>query len=104
MDKTDVIFRKDKHGVYALFPYLIATYDGEITGYMHRGQHFSADYNHCIMKSKPAKAEEYADLMAELENQVGYNLRIRKKMNHNKYGKALMRLRDLTEYYNELSN
>ena len=88
MDKTDVIFRKDKDGVFALFPYLIATHDGQITGYMHIGQHFSAHYIHCVTESKPAKPEEYANLMAELENQVGYNLRIKKKINYNKYDKA----------------
>ena len=95
MDKTDVIFRKDKHGVYALFPHLVETPDGHVTGYMHIGQHFSADYNHCIMTSKPAQAEEYADLMAELENQVGYNLRIRKKMNHKKYVESYYSLKNL---------
>ena len=88
MEKTDVIFRKDYRGVFAMFPYLIATPDGHVTSYMHVGQHFSADYNYCIMKSKPAKPEEYADLMAELE-QVGYNLRIIQKINANKYYKAL---------------
>ena len=87
MEKTDVIFRKDKDSVFALFPYLIATVDGNVTGYAHFGQHFSADYNHCIMTSKPAQAEEYADLMAELE-EVGYNLRIIQKINANKYYKA----------------
>ena len=87
MEKTDVIFRKDKDSVFALFPYLISTVDGNVTGYAHFGQHFSADYNHCIMTSKPAQAEEYADLMAELE-QVGYNLRIIQKINYNKYDKA----------------
>ena len=95
MDKTDVIFRKDKHGVYALFPYLIATHDGQITGYMHIGQHFSAHYIHCVTESKPAQVEEYADLMAELENQVGYNLRIRKKMNHKKYVESYYSLKNL---------
>ena len=87
MDKTDVIFRKDKDGVFALFPYLVATVDGKVTAYAHLGQHFAADYNHCIITSKPAKPEEYVDLMAELE-QIGYNLRVIQKINARKYFRA----------------
>lgn len=87
--KTEVIFRKEKSGkfkgeIYALFPYEVETYKGDILLYAHVGQHSHADYNHCINTSIPAKEHEFAPLKRELE-EIGYILRIVKKRNYNKY-------------------
>ena len=42
---TDVVFRKFKDGrIIALLPHEVCTHKGDITSYMHVGQHSSADY------------------------------------------------------------
>lgn len=77
--KTKVVFRKykDNGDILALFPeidegnYACSCYESV-------GQHGSADYNHCISITKPAKPEEYVSLQKELES-IGYNLDIKKK-------------------------
>ena len=80
-----VIFRKwrgDCHPgerIFALFPFIPADVNGFLcTSYAHVGQHGGANYNHCIAKSRPAKPEEYADLLNELY-QIGYNPQIRRR-------------------------
>ena len=82
--KTTVIFRKDKLGVFALFPYLIETKEGHCLSYAYLGQHSGADYSHCITASAPAKISEYLPLLRELE-WLGYNLDIRTRRNHKRY-------------------
>ena len=66
-----VIFRvwgRDKE-VMALFPAEPADYEGRYcSSYAHVGQHGSADYAGCVMRSRPATPEEYADLLAELKS------------------------------------
>lgn len=86
---TEVIFRKFKDGgdVIALFPYDIYNNRGGINSYMHLGQHSEAEYSACVTNSKPAQPYEYADLFAELES-IGYNLKVIKKHNLEKYLKA----------------
>lgn len=85
---TEVIFRKDESGVFAIFPYEI--YNKHlITTYQHVGGHSSGDYDYCIKSSKPATEEEYIDLFDELES-IGYDLKIIKKINRDRY---------LEEYY-----
>lgn len=86
-DKTVVIFRvfKDSDNVLALFPFEPGdNKPGTCSSYMHMGQHSSADYNHCLDITRPAKANEYESLRKELENHVGYNLRIRKRATRKK--------------------
>ena len=82
--KTEMIFRKDKAGVFALMPYDIATLEGHVTYYQHVGQHGSADYQGCMRKSVPTNVIEYLDLYNELES-LGYNIKIVKRMNHDRY-------------------
>ena len=82
--KTEMIFRKDKYGVFALMPYDIATLDGMVTTYQHVGQHSSADYQGCMRKSVPTNVIEYLDLYNELKS-LGYNIKIVKRMNHDRY-------------------
>jgi hypothetical protein len=81
MDKTVVIFRKDrpdKYGfhtndVFALMPEIPTDMYGDYcVCYQHIGQHGSANYHLCIRASKPASPEEYAELKAELERYQNY--------------------------------
>jgi hypothetical protein len=88
--QTEVIFRKDKSGIFALFPHEVADYKGNVTSYQHIGQHSSADYNHCIRNSKVATPEQYADLQRELKG-IGYDLKIVQKQNYKKYLKSYMK-------------
>lgn len=79
--KYKVVFRKFNDGqVIALFPELPCDDRGNITSYMHIGQHCPAS-RFIVQNTKPAKPEEYAELHAELQR-IGYDLEIRKKLNN----------------------
>jgi len=85
---TEVTFRKYKSGfskgeILALFPYVIST-DHFVDCYEHCGQHGSADYKHCLSITTPTTKEESKDLTRELKS-IGYNLKVVKKRQHNKY-------------------
>lgn len=77
---TDVIFRKwpkSKGGdVLALFPGDPGT-DNQHTcsSFQHIGQHGSADPRLCILRTQPARPDEYAALKRELES-APYNYRL----------------------------
>ena len=90
--KTDVIFRNFKGEIIALFPYLISNYNGDVTCYAHMGQHSSADYLHIISNSKPINNPKNLDLYKELSS-IGYNLKVVKKQNYNKYLNELKNIR-----------
>lgn len=78
---TRVIFRRYPDGqVITLFPDIPwSRRRGEITSYMHVGQHGAADYSHVIATTEPATEKEYAGLLNELR-QTGYdNTRIVKR-------------------------
>ncbi len=78
--KYKVVFRKFNDGqIIALFPELPCDNRGNITSYMHIGQHAPAS-RFIVHDTKPANPEEYADLHAELLR-IGYDLEIRKKLN-----------------------
>lgn len=82
VQQTVVVFRvfKDSGNVLALFPHDQGNDEpGSCSSYMHIGQHSSANYRHCLDITRPAKTEEYESLRKELENQIGYNLLIRKR-------------------------
>jgi hypothetical protein len=81
---TDVIFRKNKDEVFALFPHNVCDIRGNVTSYSHVGQHSGADYQHCIKTSKLATNEEFMHLYNELE-QIGYKLNVVKRQNYKKY-------------------
>jgi hypothetical protein len=85
----DVVFRVDttkdfKGTIFALFPHDVCDNQGHVTTYQHVGQHSSADYRHCIQKSKKASKEEYKDLKKELEGR-GYELNIVHRQNYGKW-------------------
>jgi len=62
--------------LFAYFPEENHDREGKFkTAYSHIGQHSSASPQYAA-ESRPATPEEYADLKAELENQVGYNLEV----------------------------
>ena len=90
--KTDVVFRFDntkgfKGTIFALLPHEVCDFDGNVTTYQHVGQHSAGDYNHCIKTSRPATEAEYADLKKEMEG-LGYDFKVVKKQNRNKYLKS----------------
>ena len=89
--KTDVTFRQYLDGqIIALFPHEVCDHHGNITSYMHLGQHSGADYGGVLMCTKPVKdIKEYNDLYRELES-LGYDLNVIKRRNYSKY---------LTEYH-----
>lgn len=96
VEKTDVIFRKEKDGtIIAIFPHNVWDLNGNVGCYAHLGQHGGASYNWCIEKTKLAKPEEYMDLFRELTQYYGYNLRILKKRNYGKYLNEFYRIKDM---------
>jgi hypothetical protein len=97
--KVDIIFRVDKSRdfsgtVFALFPHDCCDYNGNVTSYQHVGQHSSADYNHCINRSKVATPEQYADLKAEMES-LGYEITVVKKQNYHKFLRSYLETKTL---------
>jgi hypothetical protein len=77
--QTKVIFRRFHNGeVIALFPQLAGTMDAfTCLSYQTIGQHGSAsvDLTHC---TRLAKADEYAELSAELRR-LGYDLHVARR-------------------------
>lgn len=90
--KTTVIFRRYKRyhrSVIALFPYEMDNPNkGYVMCYEHYGQHSGADYNHIVSMTTLATEEEYTELKEELE-EMGYNLKVAKKINYEKYLEAI---------------
>jgi len=86
---TEVVFRKEKDGsILAVFPYIIH-HGITVTCYAHIGQHSACLYSEYAMQCcKPATAAEYKDLFDELENSVGYRLKVVKRQNYDKFLKA----------------
>jgi hypothetical protein len=75
---TEVIFRiyrTNPKTCLALFPYEDQG-QGRVMSYEHVGQHGEALYLSTMGITRPASAEEYADLKSELESHCGYNLKI----------------------------
>lgn len=86
--KTVVIFRKEKEGtILAVMPYNIEDWNGSMMCYSHIGQHavMTPEY---LKETKPCKPEEYRELQKELKG-LGYNLKVQKRVNWNKYLNAL---------------
>jgi len=83
---TEVVFRRfpEDNAIIALFPYEIYNGRGGINSYMHIGQHGEAEYSACVKNASLAKESEYADLKSELES-LGYNLKVIKRRNYNRY-------------------
>lgn len=75
--KDDVKFYlhgKDKE-IVAVFPNLVWNRDGDLTCYVHNGQH-GAITKGFIKSLRLAKPSEYEDLQKELTDMVGYDLNI----------------------------
>ena len=71
---TKVVFRRYPDGqVIALFPDIPwSGRRGEITSYMHVGQHGAADYAGVIAMTRPAHEKEYRNPLSELRA-IGYD-------------------------------
>ena len=74
---TKVVFRRYPDGqVIALFPDIPwSGRRGEITSYMHVGQHGAADYAGVIAMTRPAHEKEYRNPLSELRA-IGYDDRM----------------------------
>lgn len=72
--KTKVIFRKYKDGeIIALFPMVLFAKNPSLCQcYVKVGQHGSAHPEATVHATKPAKPEEYDELLKELER-IGYD-------------------------------
>lgn len=98
-EHTEVVFRKWKGEIIALFPYRFDDYRAlTCLSYMHVGHHSNADYNHIVYHSKLATEEEYKELFQELES-IGYLLKPIQKINSKKWRiereKYLIKLKNL---------
>lgn len=72
---TPTIFRRYRDGdIIALFPTIPADPQGHCLSYVHVGQHGAADPGHVIAHTRPARPDEYADLLHELAG-IGYEVR-----------------------------
>lgn len=78
---TKTVFRKYPDGqIIALFPDIPwSGRRGEVTSYMHLGQHGAADYSHVVATTKPATEKEYAGLLDELRLTGYENIKIMKR-------------------------
>lgn len=82
---TPVIFKKFEGEVTALFPTIPGNNSpATMTCYAHIGQHGIADQMWAAL-AKPARPDEYADLLEELQS-IGYDdLVIRRRMSRRDY-------------------
>ena len=73
-----VLFRKWRSNGQVIAFFLDQVYRGYVMSYEHIGQHGNASYPH--PQTEPASPEEYAELLRELVERVGYDdLRIVKR-------------------------
>jgi hypothetical protein len=80
----DVVFRTWPDGtIDALFPYE-AELNYKVGGYTRLGQHFIADYDYVVSKTKLATPEQFERLHHELTHTVGYDIRVMTKVNRSK--------------------
>ncbi len=78
MSKQRVVFRKWKGSGTVIAFFLDQVYRGYVMSYEHIGQHGNATYPH--PQTEPASPSEYAELLRELTERVGYaDLKIVKK-------------------------
>ena len=76
--RARVVFRVFRNGeVIALMPDFQER-NGDILSYMHIGQHSAADPL-IVRDTKPATAQQYAPLLAELRG-IGYDVQIRQRL------------------------
>lgn len=83
-EQIPVIFRMPRDGspVEAFLP-SEPTLGGYVTCYAHVGQHGAAEYTYYRDRTRPAKPEEYADLLSELRGiyeRDGDTLKVMRRM------------------------
>lgn len=97
---TKVVFRKFKNGeIIALFPQELGDshFENTCSSYMHVGQHSTACES-LVQCTKLANAVEYAELKRELEQQVGYILKVAKKITQADYRIRKQRFEDQVKF------
>lgn len=82
-EPTVVIFIKHDGEIIAIFPYVIETWQGNVSSYMHVGQHAAASLS-ILEDSELATEEEYAPLKQELES-IGYKLIVVDRVDNDTY-------------------
>ena len=105
-NSIEVMFRKytDRSGeILAVFPYEMHDRLGRfVTCYAHIGQHGSAQMSHVLGKTRPAKPNEYAELLEELKGiyeralhkgDAVYTLRIIKRRSYKRVQAAIEKAR-----------
>lgn len=86
MESLTVIFRADKAGrhkgeVTAIFPTLPWNNAGDLTAYAHIGQHGAASLAWYYADTRPARPDEFAPLLRELQQiYAPTRLDVRKRM------------------------
>ena len=85
---TLVVFRKFTNGtIIALFPHEVCDHKGNVTSYMHVGQHGGANYKQMMGATKRPTPLEMSALFDELVS-IGYRVNLCYKQNYNKYLKS----------------
>lgn len=75
----NVIFRKMKGEIIALFPDCGFKGNYRVLAYAHNGQHTEVDYHTVIRASRLADVVEYSSLLEEIKSIYGEDIIIRKK-------------------------
>lgn len=85
LEKTVVVFRKFKTDgtIVALFPFELTDENGNVSSYMHVGQHSAADYSLVMKQTVAPTLEESSALKTELEG-LGYNLLVKRRARQSK--------------------
>lgn len=93
-DAVAVVFRADRIGVFALFPFLPGTNNpSTCMAYAAIGQHYHATCVAVVRKSWPATRKQYAPLLKELRR-IGYkNIRVLKRIPRTAYAVRLEQCR-----------
>jgi len=87
-EETVAIFRKEPDGeILAVFPYEPAHRYDYMMCYSHIGQHGVCTIEYFHMDTRPAREEEHKELEQELIER-GYQLRIMKRINWDRYREA----------------
>ena len=79
---TEVLFRKEGKTVLAVFPYEPADAAGNFPCYATIGQHGACALSYYQKLTRPAKPDEYAGLLSELQRQGYDDLKVIKRINY----------------------
>ena len=91
---TEIIFRTGINGIskgetFAIFPYYVYNWRGNVMSFTPFEGHGEAEYEFCIRKSRPATEQEKRPVLQCLEQNYGYNIKEIKKRCYSKFLKVL---------------